>query len=52
MGECNRIMDDLVKFSGTIVSIVGARCFAPDIGYEQPAPTVQGAQKPRGEGRA
>jgi len=30
-----------------MVSIVGARCFAPDIGHAQRAPTMQGAQKLR-----
>jgi len=32
-----------------MVSIVGARCFAPDIGHAQRAPTVQGVQKLRSE---
>ncbi len=32
-----------------MVSIVGARCFAPDIGHAQRAPTIQGAQKLRSE---
>jgi len=32
-----------------MVSIVGARCFAPDIGHAQRAPTMQGAQKLRSE---
>ena len=32
-----------------MVSIVGARCFAPDIGHAPRAPTMQGAQKLRRE---
>jgi hypothetical protein len=28
-----------------MVSIAGVRCFAPDIGHAQRAPTMQGAQK-------
>ena len=32
-----------------MVSIVGARCFAPDIGHAQRAPTMQGAQELRSE---
>jgi len=32
-----------------MVSIVGARSFAPDIGHAQRAPTMQGAQKLRSE---
>jgi hypothetical protein len=32
-----------------MVSIVGARCFAPDIGHALRAPTLQGAQKLRSE---
>jgi hypothetical protein len=43
------IFDDLAKSRKTIVSIVGARCFAPDIGHAQRAPTIQGAQKLRRE---
>jgi len=42
-------LDDLVKSHQTMVSIVGARCFAPDIGHAQRAPTLQGAQKLRSE---
>jgi hypothetical protein len=37
------------KVTGTIVSIVGARRVAPDIGHAQRAPTTQGAQKLRSE---
>jgi hypothetical protein len=32
-----------------MVSIAGARCFAPNIGHAQRAPTMQGAQKLRSE---
>jgi len=42
------------KIAGTMVSIVGARCFAPDIGHAQRAPTLQGAhnhQKSKGGSR-
>jgi hypothetical protein len=41
--------DDQVKFRILMVSIVGARCFAPDIGHAPRAPTMQGAQKLRSE---
>jgi hypothetical protein len=33
-----------------MVSIVGARCFAPDIGHAQRAPTMQGAHNLRSRG--
>ena len=41
--------DDLVKSHQNDGFIVGARCFAPDIGPAQRAPTMQGAQKLRSE---
>jgi len=42
-------VDDLVKSHRNDGFIVGARCFAPDIGHAQRAPTMQGAQKLRSE---
>jgi|WetSurMetagenome_2_1015567.scaffolds.fasta_scaffold410579_2 hypothetical protein len=42
-------IDDLVRSAKTMVSIVGARRVAPDIGHAQRAPTMQGAQKLRSE---
>jgi hypothetical protein len=38
-------VDELVKSRQRMVSIVGARRVAPDIGHAQRAPTMQGAQK-------
>jgi hypothetical protein len=38
--------DELEKSRQRMVSIVGARCFAPDIGHAHRAPTMQGAQNP------
>jgi len=36
---------NLEKAGKPMVSIVGARCFAPGMGHAQRAPTLQGAQK-------
>jgi len=43
-------IDNLVKSHQNDGFIVGARCFAPDIGHAQRAPTMQGAHNLRSRG--